>query len=381
MLIRYGKLKNGKRSRIAEIFTKEEHRINPELIDRDAWRLVDRLESFGYESYIVGGAVRDLLIGRKPKDFDIATAALPNRVRKIFRNSRIIGKRFRLVHVHFPDKIIEVSTFRSNKPGENANVYGTLEDDVKRRDFTMNALYYSPKNQYLYDFVQGLKDIREKRVRSLIPLETTFVEDSVRMIRAVKYAAVTGFKLPYYLRSSIKKQSSELAGCSSSRLTEELFKILQSGFSGKIIFMLMKTGLLRYILPSINSTLVKNSDKRITDNFLKQLEKLDKKVINSGDTGRGMMLGMLVEEFLGFPDEYESEFFLYKEQFAGIKKVIKPMTPPNQFVEDAVCYLFDKKGLTVPKKALIRHSSNQKKKSKSGSGMVKYRRLHRGRKD
>ena len=144
MLIRYSTDSNGKPVEKAVIYTKKEHNIDPSSLDSDAVFVITRLRDSGFAAYIVGGAVRDLLVGRKPKDFDIVTDATPSRIKKIFRNSRIIGKRFRLVHIFFGEKIFEVSTFRSIEEGSVGNVFGTMDEDVQRRDFTMNALYYDP---------------------------------------------------------------------------------------------------------------------------------------------------------------------------------------------------------------------------------------------
>ena len=144
MLIRYGKEQNGRLIKKAAVYTREEHKINFADVDSDAVFITGRLRANGHESYIVGGAVRDLILGKKPKDFDIVTDAIPARIKRIFRNSRIIGKRFRLVHVYFGPKIFEVSTFRSIKDGHTGNTYGAIEEDVLRRDFSCNALFYDP---------------------------------------------------------------------------------------------------------------------------------------------------------------------------------------------------------------------------------------------
>ena len=241
MLIRYGTNEKGKRVKIANIYTVEEHGITTGRIDSDALKIIKRLRHAGFNAYVVGGAVRDLLLDKKPKDFDIATDAHPRQIRKLFWNAKIIGRRFRLVHIHFDNKIIEVSTFRGLTPGDEQNTFGTIEDDVKRRDFSFNALYYQPVEEQLIDYIGGFDDVRQARIRSLIPLDVTFKEDPVRLIRTVKYAATTGFALPGKIKKALKKYAPELERAAVSRLTEELMKILSSGNSVQILITVLNT--------------------------------------------------------------------------------------------------------------------------------------------
>jgi len=352
LLIRYATSASGKRVAIARIYTKSEHRINKSLMDRDAVKITRKLSDFGYDAYIVGGAVRDLLLNKKPKDFDISTNALPGRIKKIFWNARIIGRRFRLVHMYFPNKIIEVSTFRSKSENNDNNVYGQIEDDVKRRDFSINALYYDPEKEYIIDFIDGWKDIQHKKIRSLIPLSKTFIEDPVRMIRAVKYAGTTGFSLQYRLRRSIKKYSTELKRCSSSRMTEEILKILATGFSAPIFKMLLKYNLLRFMLPEINALLVRKGSNEHTNKFLNDLILLDKDVLMKNEHRKGRMIASLVSSFIVFPYEYENTNFLFRDLFKDIKRLISPITPPNQELEMALVKLFRIEGIIPPKNAI-----------------------------
>ena len=174
MRYRYSTGKNGKLVKKALVYTRDEHGINFDDVDGEAVGVVKRLKDGGYESYIVGGAVRDLILGKKPKDFDIVSEANPVQIRRMFRNSRVIGRRFKLVHVYFGPRIYEVSTFRSLRDGLTGNTFGTIEEDVLRRDFTMNALFYDPGQQIVVDYVGGMKDIRAKRVKAIIPLATIF---------------------------------------------------------------------------------------------------------------------------------------------------------------------------------------------------------------
>ena len=250
MLIRYGKNRKGRLVKQAKVYTLEEHGISRKSLDRDAVKVTERLRSSGYQAFIVGGAVRDLLIGKTPKDYDIATDAYPSRVRKIFRNSRVIGKRFRLVHVYFSNnKILEVATFRSLNGKDGENVYGTLDEDAKRRDFTLNALYYSPREEQIIDYHDGVRDIRVGKLRSVIPMDTSFKEDPVRMLRAVKYSVMTGARIPMRLARAIKRDAPLLADCSVSRMSEEIFKILQSGYSADIIRCAEKLSVFEQLLP------------------------------------------------------------------------------------------------------------------------------------
>jgi poly(A) polymerase len=247
MLIRYGKEENGKLIKKAVVYTQDEHRINTADVDKDAVFITSKLRSNGYQGYIVGGAVRDLLLKKKPKDFDIVTDATPAKIKRVFYNSRIIGKRFRLVHVYFGPRIFEVSTFRSLKDGHTGNTYGTMEEDVLRRDFSCNALFYDPGKQIVVDYVNGMDDIRKRQLRPIIPLSVIFNDDPVRMIRAVKYAAAGGFSVPWSLKQRIKKEAHLLSGVSASRLTEELSKIIRSPAAALIVKNLEEAGLYRYL--------------------------------------------------------------------------------------------------------------------------------------
>ncbi len=252
MLLRYGTSHDGKIVKKAHIYTLAEHGISADRVDADAVWIVKRLRSAGYHAYIVGGAVRDLLVGRTPKDFDVATDALPQKIKRLFRSARLIGRRFRIVHVSITrDKYIEVTTFRSNKePGTN-NFFGTMEEDAQRRDFTINALYYSPAEQQLIDYVDGFTDIKKKRLKTLMPAEASFAEDPVRMIRAVKYASLTGFPVPGAYAGLIRKMGESLLTCSRERVTEEVYKILISGSAAVILDASYALRLFHVLFPSI----------------------------------------------------------------------------------------------------------------------------------
>ena len=273
MLVRYQKGPDGKPVKKALVYTNPEHGIDPRSVDTDALRIVERLRNNGHDAYIVGGAVRDLLIGRLPKDYDIVTDAQPQRIKRLFYRSRIIGRRFRLVHVYVGNRIYEVSTFRSMINGSIGNTYGTIDEDAQRRDFSMNALYFDPLQGHLVDYVGGYKDVKARRIVPVIPLKTIFTEDPVRMLRAVKYAASTGFTIQFWTRLAIRRQAKLLSTASVSRLGEEAIKIFGSGKAARICESLRSFGLLKSILPQLDAILALGGQKAASLRF--NLESLD----------------------------------------------------------------------------------------------------------
>ncbi len=368
MLIRYGIDKSGRRYERARIYTVDEHGISRSKIDREALLITDRLQNEGYHAYIVGGAVRDLLNDKTPKDFDITTDAQPKKVRRLFWNSRIIGRRFRLVHVHFKDgSIIEVSTFRSNEPGADNNDFGTLEEDVERRDFSINALYYDPKKEQILDFVQAMKDIRSRRMRSLLPLDSTFDEDPVRMIRAVKYAAAGGFSIPFGLKKTIRRFSNNLQGVSTSRMTEEVFKILEGGSASAVMKLADQYGLFDYMLPSLKEEILEKNGKRGLRDFFDSLQGLDSRMKEGEPVSRGEVIFRVFSPYQDIPDDLEFEV-LFKYIFRGFKELLSPLTPPNADVEGAVKQLFDAEGIVKVKKKKKRRRRKRKKKAPPEAG-------------
>jgi poly(A) polymerase len=334
----------------AEVYTLEEHRIDRNLIDPDALRIINRLKANGHEAYLVGGAVRDMLLGKAPKDFDIATDALPGRIHRLFWNSRIIGKRFRLVHISFGEKIFEVATFRSLKDGTSGNTYGTMDEDVLRRDFSFNALYYDPRDQVVVDYVHGLRDIKAKKVKPVIPLKVIFTDDPVRMIRAVKYATTTGFTIPFMTRHTIKKHARLLGETSSSRRTEELLKILNTGSAERIVRSLRNYKLFVHLLPEADSTMDRNSawEKK----FLASLGDLDTLSASEGTCRMEKKLSLLLRDYLAATLDRKSDpLELYKEALSLVRTFLNPMNPPRVEVEHAVRLVFRDLGIPLMKKS------------------------------
>ena len=342
---RYFTTEDGTTQKQADIYTREEHGINRRDIDPDAVKVARRLERFDHEAYIVGGAVRDLLVGKQPKDFDIATDATPNRLRKLFRNSRVIGKRFRIVHILFREKVIEVTTFRAQDSEGFRNVYGTIQEDVLRRDFSLNALYYSPVREEVVDFVGGVKDIHRKLVRPIIPLERIFEEDPVRMVRAIKYSVTTGFQMQFRLRRKLRRSVALLGEISDSRLTEEVFKILHSGYAAPIFEKCLEYQILQYLMPSVSDLISRKEKRDFRERFFKRLEDLDEVMRESeGEVGREVSIAYLGVDYLLTESIYAGVRRIpMKEAYFVLKEFLKPVTPANRSVEEALTHIFRRK--------------------------------------
>ncbi len=316
MLLRYGASEDGALRKKAHIYTQAEHGIDPSMVDHDAIWIVRRLRQAGFHAYIVGGAVRDILAGRKPKDFDVATDAHPPQIRRLFRSARLIGRRFRLVHVYTsPRTYVEVSTFRSRAAVSDAvgtgpahprrgagplpeNIFGTLEEDAERRDFTINALYYSPMEGQLIDYVGGFPDIRHRRLRTLLPADDSFAEDPVRMIRAVKYASLLGFPVPLSMAGLIRRSSGLLLSCSRERMTEEVFKILTSGGATGILDLSLRLRVFDTILPALAAWLREGRRRFAGSELERRLAELDARARAGELLDRSEMFAFLFHDVL-----------------------------------------------------------------------------------
>ena len=238
------------------ILSRPEHIISRKNIDPEALKVLYRLKNHGFLAYLVGGGVRDLLLGRRPKDFDISTSAHPQQVRKLFRNIFIVGRLFRLVHVRFGRKVVEVATFRRASEPEAGdtlirrdNTFGTPEEDAFRRDFTVNALFYDIANFSVIDWVSGLGDVEARVIRTIGDPGLRFREDPVRMLRAVALAARLDFHVDPDTAEAIRFLRGEIVRSSFARILEEFYKILRQGQSRRTFEMLHEYGLLAYLLP------------------------------------------------------------------------------------------------------------------------------------
>lgn len=274
-------------------YYRDAHLIRKNMIDEDAVKIIHRLNKFGFKAYIVGGGVRDLLLGRKPKDFDVVTNATPNQIKKIFNNCRIIGRRFKIVHILFRGKVIEVSTFRSlpdyrlGKAMEDQdylikrdNKFGTPQEDAARRDFTINSLYYDVRNDSIIDYVGGFEDIRNKVLRVIGDPDISFREDPVRMLRAVKFAEILGLNIEKTTSKAIRKHKVELEKASSSRMLEEYNKIFRTWKTSLIFQGMAEHGLLEVLFKeAFEKERKKNSnfgEKFLETNIGKRLAIADK---------------------------------------------------------------------------------------------------------
>ena len=295
------------------------HPIPIEHIDPDALKVVRRLKRYGHTAYLVGGCVRDLLLGRTPKDFDIGTSARPRQVKHLFRNSRIIGRRFRLAHIVFGKKVIEVATFRATheapelpeetgevdleatpsggKPRAGAppaadkdeddlliksdNVFGTPEQDAFRRDFTVNGLFYDPETQQVIDHVGGMADLERRVLRTIGDPEVRFKEDPVRIVRAVKFAARLQFAIEPKTFDAMIRNRQELAKAAPPRLAEEVIRLSQGGAGAESFRLLYELGVLQHIAPSVSGALARANEKATPDAgaaglFWRHLEAIDR---------------------------------------------------------------------------------------------------------
>ena len=306
-----------------------EHGIDPTLLDERAVRVVTTLQDAGYEAYIVGGAVRDLLVGRRPKDFDVATNATPEQVKGLFRRAFIIGRRFRIVHVIHgrgrDHEVIEVSTFRAYMDTNAAdqvegnektskdemagkshvvdasgrvlrdNVWGPQVEDAVRRDFTVNGMYYDPRSQIVVDYHHGLKDAKAKTLRMIGDPETRYREDPVRIVRVIRFAAKLGFTIEPKTLKPLRTMSSLLANVPASRLFDEMIKLLQTGHALASLAELKKQGLDRGVFPVLEAVLANAPEGSAREKFVHlALADTDRRVAEGKAVAPSFMLACML---------------------------------------------------------------------------------------
>ncbi len=291
----------GRRANRARQVPPREHGIQRDRVSRSALRVCEALHKAGHHAYIVGGAVRDLLINVQPKDFDVATDATPEQVKSHFRRAIIIGRRFRLVHVMFGSETIEVSTFRAAANGAQAvdahgrmladNVFGSQADDAARRDFTINALYYDPVSETVIDYHDGVKDIKRRRLRMIGDPQARYREDPVRMLRAVRFAAKLGLEIDESTRAPIARLADLLENVPPARVFDEMLKLLTSGHSVACITRLRAEGLHHGLLPLLDVILEQPEGERFV---MLALSRTDERVRAGKHIAAGFLFACLL---------------------------------------------------------------------------------------
>jgi poly(A) polymerase len=316
-----------KQTNSSVIFTRQEHGISRKLMSPNALRILYRLKDNGYLGYLVGGCVRDLLLGREPKDFDVVTNATPNEMKRMFRNCRLIGRRFRLAHLHYQDEIIEVATFRSQaadepEPGPQEaheaeqrqrpprmlkdddgmilrdNVYGTPAEDALRRDFTVNALSYNIADFSIIDYTGGLADLNAGIIRTIGDPAVRFQEDPVRMLRAVRFAAQLAFTIEEGTRTALVAAADTIVRAAPARLYEEMLKIFFSGEAATCCDLLQRTGLFAALFPHFSSWLDVESDGFPHTRFGRMLTCVDDRIQQGGTVSAPLLMALLFGEYI-----------------------------------------------------------------------------------
>ncbi len=309
------------------IYSRDEHTLSRADIDTDALKIMYRLIRHGYKAYLVGGGVRDLLLGKRPKDFDIATDATPRKIKNLFRNCRIIGRRFKLAHVYFRNqKVIEVSTFRDisqpiemvnaeDEEGiriERDNTFGTPATDAIRRDLTINALFYDLSNFTIIDYVGGIQDLQNKTIRIIGDPYIRYQEDPVRMIRVVRHAARAGFDIEQKTLEVIQDHHGLIKEAAQVRVYEEIKKDFSTGSSLQTLRLLANSGLLEHILPELllnGAVLLKEGSY-----FSEVMSRIDGFVTDSGSEPPITPVLAVIALFLtSYPDSFDSLLVQFNE--------------------------------------------------------------------
>lgn len=282
------------------VLSRDQHPVSRQFISSNALKVLYRLNKSGFDAYLVGGGVRDILLGLIPKDFDIATNATPEQIKSLFRNCRLIGRRFRLAHIVFGREIIEVATFRGHHDEQNKqdkvtskqsehgmllrdNIYGSIEEDAERRDFTINALYYSTKDFKVYDFANGVKDIEKRVIRLIGDVETRYREDPVRMLRAIRFATKLDMEIEAQTKAPIKALAPLMSNIPAARMFEEFLKMFISGKAVANYEQLREYGLFKYFFPAVAQALAdtdQDNNANLERFILLAMSNTDKRINN-----------------------------------------------------------------------------------------------------
>lgn len=338
-----------------EILERPDHPVSRSLVSPGALKVLYRLKKMGYKAHLCGGAVRDLMLGRRPKDFDVATNARPHEIKRAFRNARIIGRRFRLAHIIFFDEIVEVSTFRRTPDPEdqaggpedmlitNDNTYGTPLQDAFRRDFTINALFYDIADFSVVDYCGGIDDLEDGLIRVIGDPDVRFKEDPVRMMRACEFAGRLDFEIEEETQEGIFRNCHELEKAAPARMTEELLQLLKCGHAGASMQWMLELGVLKVVLPEALAMVEPDPD---AGSFAGILRVLDEMAQDARDLPDPVMLGAIL-----LPDIMVRRF--QYEQAQG-----KPMgtTQFRKAVDQTLGSFNDRYSLAKHKRAMLVHA-------------------------
>ncbi len=331
------------------------HPISRKRIDEEALKVLYRLHRHGFLAYLVGGSVRDLLLGKTPKDFDVATNAHPHQINELFKNSRIIGRRFRLVQVFFKGrKVVEVSTFRSRSEFEEVRTeggeiirtdsYGTPAEDALRRDITINGLFYNIADFSIIDYVHGMADLEQHVVRTIGNPDERFEQDPVRMIRVIRHAARTGFSIEDQTYQAIFRHREEIKKCSSSRLRDEFLRELKEGVAKPSLKLMLQTGLLFSLFPDLERALGNRSPYREKNQrfFLSLFDLADQLIKEGRQVSEGLLLALFLTPFLRavapqhpFLGEREKDLYLAETIRWAVHQILTPFSFPRGSKETA----------------------------------------------
>lgn len=315
------------------VVSREHHCISRNLIPDNTLKVLYRLHRSGFKAYLCGGSVRDLLMSRTPKDFDIATDAHPMQVRRLFRNSRIIGRRFRLVHIVFQEGVVEVATFR-REPGvrddgellvTDDNTFGTPEQDARRRDFTINALFYNIADFSIIDYAGGLSDLESRLIRVIGDPDIRFREDPVRMMRAIEFASRLDFEIEAATWDAIIRHREEILKASPARVSEEILELLRRGWSLDAFELMVETRLLEPLIPGLFHLLISGE----ADYFWRMLEVLDRTIQSGRQFSDGVFWAvMMLPGFFKALEQEEAsrgERLRPGDAFGLVREVVSPV--------------------------------------------------------
>lgn len=315
------------------IITRQEHNISRKQISDNALKVLYRLHGAGYDAYLVGGGVRDLLLNQSPKDFDIATNATPEQIRQQFKNCRLIGRRFRLAHIMFGRDIIEVATFRGHhqEPSKNVsqqskegmllrdNVYGTVDEDAERRDFTVNAMYYNISDYSIHDYAGGMEDLEDKLIRLIGDPDTRYREDPVRMLRAIRFAVKLDFDIEEETAAPIEELAHLLQDIPAARLYEESLKMLQSGYGLETYHLMREYNLFQQLFPTIA--------QYFTDDYSSPTEQMLDLVLDSTDQrieeGKRINPAFMFAAMLWYPLQEKAAQLMEKQKLSEYDAIME----------------------------------------------------------